>query len=61
MLNAAEQRIPALRSGEENFSLAAGVAFSALDTHQGARAARGKNRIRGFFQKIAHFASANPN
>lgn len=42
MLPAAEERIPALTSGEEIFSLAAGVDLAALDTHQGAREAQGK-------------------
>ncbi len=51
MLPAAEERIPALASGEEIFSLAAGVAVGARETHQGANAARGKKPHQGIFSK----------
>jgi RHS repeat-associated protein len=51
MLSAAEERISALTSGEEIFSLAAGVALAALDTHQGARAAQGKKPHQGVFPR----------
>ena len=51
MLPAAEERISALGSGEEIFSLAAGVALAALDTHQGAREAQGKKTHQGIFSK----------
>ena len=51
MLPAAEERTPALTSGEEIFSLAAGVALAALETHQGARAAQGKKTHQGIFSK----------
>jgi YD repeat-containing protein len=51
MLPAAEERTPALTSGEEIFSLAAGVALAALETHQGAREAQGKKLHQGIFSK----------
>jgi RHS repeat-associated protein len=51
MLPAAEERIPALGSGEEIFSLDAGVALAALETHQGAREAQGKKPHQGIFSK----------
>jgi RHS repeat-associated protein len=51
MLPTAEARIPALTSGEEIFSLAAGVDLAALDTHQGARDAQGKKPHQGVFRK----------
>jgi RHS repeat-associated protein len=51
MLPAAEERIPALASGEEIFSLAAGVAVAALETHQGANAAQGKKPHQGIFSR----------
>ena len=51
MLPAAEERTPALTSGEETFSLAAGVALAALETHQGPHAAQGKKTHQGIFSK----------
>src|ERR1700689_1693075 len=48
---AAEERTPALASGEETFSLAAGVALAALETHQGPHAAQGKKTHQGIFSK----------
>jgi len=48
---AAEERTPALTSGEETFSLAAGVALAALETHQGPHAAQGKKTHQGIFSK----------
>src|SRR5271169_6476348 len=51
MLPAAEERTPALTSGEETFSLAAGVALAALETHQGPHAAQGKKPHQGIFSK----------
>ena len=51
MLPATEERTPALTSGEEIFSLAAGVALAALDTHQGPREAQGKKPHQGIFSK----------
>jgi RHS repeat-associated protein len=57
MLPAAEERIPALTSGEEIFSLAAGVALAALETYQGARAAQGKKPHQGIFSKKRTIAS----
>src|SRR5580658_9536361 len=51
MLPAAEERTPALTSGEEIFSLAAGVALAALETHQGLHAAQGKKPHQGIFSK----------
>ncbi len=51
MLPAAKERIPALASGEEIFSLAAGVALAALETHQGAHEAQGKKPHQGIFSK----------
>ena len=51
MLPAAEERTPALTSGEEIFSLAAGVALAAFDTHQGAREAQGQKPHQGIFSK----------
>jgi RHS repeat-associated protein len=57
MLPAAEERIPALGSGEEIFSLAAGVALAALETHQGAHAAQGKKPHQGIFSKKRTIAS----
>jgi RHS repeat-associated protein len=51
MLPAAEERIPALGSGEEIFSLAAGVDLPALDTHQGAHEAQGEKPHQGIFSK----------
>ncbi|MGA3107682.1 MAG: RHS repeat-associated core domain-containing protein [Terriglobales bacterium] len=51
MLPAAEERTLALTSAEETFSLAAGVALAALETHQGANAARGKKPHQGIFSK----------
>jgi YD repeat-containing protein len=49
MLPAAQERIPPLTSGEEIFSLAAGVAPAALDTYQGTRTAQGKKPHQGIF------------
>jgi RHS repeat-associated protein len=57
MLPAAEERIPALTSGEEIFSLAAGVALAALETYQGARAAQGKKPHQGIFSRNRTIAS----
>ena len=51
MLPAAEERTPALTSGEETFSLAAGVDLAALETHQGLHAAQGKKPHQGIFSK----------
>jgi RHS repeat-associated protein len=51
MLPAAEERSSALTSGEEIFSLAAGVALAALELHQGARKAQGKKPHQGVFPK----------
>ncbi len=51
MLPAADERTPALTSGEETFSLAAGVALAALETHQGRHAAQGKKPHQGVFSK----------
>ena len=48
---AAEERTPALTSGEETFSLAAGVALAALETHRGPHAAQGKKTHQGIFSK----------
>src|SRR5208282_4238691 len=57
MLPAAEERTPALTSGEGIFSLAAGVALAALDMHQGARAAQGKKLHQEIFSKKRKIAS----
>jgi YD repeat-containing protein len=57
MLPAAEERILAIRSGEEIFSLAAGGALAALDPHQGARAAQGKKPHQGIFSRNRTIAS----
>ena len=57
MLPAAKERIPALASGEETFSLAAGVALAALETHQGPHAAQGKKPHQGIFSKNRTIAS----
>ena len=51
MLPATEERTSALTSGEETFSLAAGVALAALETHQGPHAAQGKKPHQGIFSK----------
>jgi RHS repeat-associated protein len=51
MLPAAEERTLALTSAEETFSLAAGVALAALETHQGPHAAQGKKTHQGIFSK----------
>jgi RHS repeat-associated protein len=42
---------PMVRNGEKIFFLAAGVAVAALETHQGANAARGKKPHQGIFSK----------
>jgi len=51
MLPAAEERTPALTSGEETFSLAAGIDLAALETHQGPHAAQGKKPHQGIFSR----------
>jgi RHS repeat-associated protein len=51
MLPAAEERTPALTSGEEIFSLAAGVDLATLETHQGPHAAQGKKPHQGIFSR----------
>ncbi len=49
MLPAVEERIPALTSSEEIFSLVAGVDLAVLELHQGARKAQGKKPRQGIF------------
>jgi RHS repeat-associated protein len=57
MLPAAQERIPPLTTGEDIFSLAAGVAPAALDTHQGTRTAQEKNPHQGIFSSNRRIGS----
>ena len=57
MLPAAQERIPPLTSGDEIFSLAAGVAPAALDAHQGTRTAQGKKPHQGILSSNRRIGS----